>query len=232
MTGLLGDVAAWFADPARWSGPDGIPLRLGEHVWLAVLPTVVAGVLALPGAVVLAHRRRGRVLVGVLANAGRAVPSFGLLILAALVFAVNGASLRFWPAVVALVALAVPPLFTNAYAGVASVSPAVVEAARGTGLRERQILLSVEVPLAGPVILAGIETAFVQVLATVPLAAVVSSGGGFGRYIVRGFALGRAGRPEVLAGALLVAALTVGLQRLVVAAGRRLLPVGESAAAP
>lgn len=230
MIELLGDIAAWFADPARWSGPDGIPARLGEHVWLAVVPTVLAAVIALPAAVVLAHGRRGRVLAGVVANIGRAVPSFGLLVLAALLFAMMGESLRVGPALVALVALAVPPLFTNAYAGVVSVPASVVEAARGTGLRERQILLSVEIPLAGPVIHAGIETAFVQVLATVPLAAVVSSGGGFGRYIVRGFALGPAGRAEVLAGALLVAALTVGLQRVVALAGRRL--VGEGGGSP
>lgn len=220
---LFAEIVNWFADPARWSGSDAIPRRLVEHVGLAVLPTVVAVAAVVPPAVVLAHRRRGRVVVGIIANLGRAVPSFGILILAALAFASAGMSLRTGPAIVALVLLALPPIFTSSYAGVASVPAPVVEAGRGMGLREGQLLFRVELPLAAPVILAGVETAFVQVLATVPLAAVVSSGGGLGRYIVRGFALGPAGRPEVLAGALLVALLTVGLQRAVVVAGRRIL---------
>ena len=229
---FLAEIATWFADPARWSGSDAIPRRLVEHVGLAVLPTVIAAAAAVAPAVVLAHRRRGRVVVGIIANLGRAVPSFGILILAAFVFASAGMSLRTGPAVVALVLLALPPIFTNSYAGIASVPPPVVEAGRGMGLREGQLLLRVELPLAAPVVLAGVETAFVQVLATVPLAAVVSSGGGLGRYIVRGFALGPAGRSEVLAGAVLVALLTVGLQRVIVVAGRRILSRGSPRAEP
>lgn len=222
MEGLVGDVVSWFGEPGRWSGPGSVPARAIEHVWLAIVPTLIAAVTALPPALWLAHRRRGEVIANGIVNIGRAVPSFGILVVAAL-FAIRwGVSLEFWPVVVALVALALPPIFTNAYAGVAGVDPATVEASRGVGMTEAQVLARVEVPMGSPVVLAGLRIAFVQVLATVPLAAVVSSGGGFGRYIVDGFALGRGGHDQVVAGAILVAALTIlsefvleGVERLV-----------------
>lgn len=223
---FVSDVVDWFADPSHWTGSDGIPQRTLDHVWLALLPTVIAVVIAVPPAVLLAHRRIGRFFANALVNVGRAVPSFGVLIVAAIFFVRAGASLRFWPAVVALVALAIPPIFTNTYAGIANVSPALVEAGLGMGFRETEIIRRLELPVAAPVILAGIEISFVQVIATVPLAAVLSSGGGLGQYIVRGFAQGRGGVAETFAGAVLVALLTFVLQRLFAAGERLLVPVG------
>lgn len=223
---FVADVIAWFTDPEQWSGSDGIPARTLGHIWLAILPTVIAVVIAIPPAVVLAHRRIGRFAVNAIVNVGRAVPSFGILIVAAIFFVRAGASLRFWPAVVALVALAIPPIFTNTYAGIANVAPALIEAGRGMGFEEREIIRRLELPVAAPVILAGIEISFVQVVATVPLAAVLSSGGGLGQYIVRGFAQGRGGIVETFAGALLVAVLTVILQRVFAWGERVLVPVG------
>ena len=154
------------------------------------------------------------------------MPSFGLIILAAVFFARAGVSLRFWPAVVALVALAIPPMFTNAYTAVANVAPATVEAARGMGLTENQVLADVEIPVGAPVILAGVRISFIQVLATVPLAAVLSSGGGLGQYVVRGFAQGPAGAVDVFAGAMLIAILTVTADWLFTKGERLLLPRG------
>ena len=223
---FLADVVDWFSDPAQWMGSDGIPQRTLDHVWLAVLPTVLAIVIAIPPAVILAHRGVGKFFANALVNVGRAVPSFGILIVAAIFFARAGASLRFWPAVVALVALAVPPIFTNTYAGISNVSPPLVEAGLGMGFRSREIISRLELPVAAPVILAGIEISFVQVIATVPLAAVLSSGGGLGQYIVRGFAQGRSGVVETFAGALLVAMLTLILQRLFNLGERLLVPIG------
>lgn len=223
---FLADVVDWFSDPAQWSGSDGIPQRTLDHIWLAIFPTVLAVMIAVPPAVVLAHRGIGKFFVNALVNVGRAVPSFGILIVAAIFFARAGASLRFWPAVVALVALAIPPIFTNTYAGIANVSPALVEAGLGMGFRGREIISRLELPVAAPVILAGIEISFVQVIATVPLAAVLSSGGGLGQYIVRGFAQGRAGVVETFAGAVLVALLTLILQRGFSVGERLLVPVG------
>ena len=226
MIEFAGEVIDWFSDPEQWSGSDGIPQRALDHIWLAVFPTVLAIVIAVPPAVALAHRGIGKFFANALVNIGRAVPSFGVLIVAAIFFARAGASLRFWPAVVALVALAVPPIFTNTYAGVANVSPALVEAGLGMGFTGREIIGRLELPVAAPVILAGIEISFVQVIATVPLAAVLSSGGGLGQYIVRGFAQGRAGVVETFAGALLVALLTLVLQRLFSLGERVLVPAG------
>jgi len=209
MTEFFTEVAEWFADADHWIGADGIPMRTLEHVWLAVLSTGIGAAVAIPPAVYLAHRRIGAFTANALINIGRAVPSFGIIVIAGLLFINAGLSLRFWPIVVALVALALPPIFTNAYAGISSVERSIVESARGMGYTDGQILRSLEMPLATPVILAGVRIAFVQVMATVPLGAILSSGGGLGQYIVRGFAKGVAGRAEVFCGALLVALLTV-----------------------
>lgn len=223
---FLSDVVSWFGDPEQWTGPDGIPARTLQHVWLAVLPTVIAFVVAVPPAVVLAHRGVGKFIANALVNVGRAVPSFGILIVAAIFFLRAGVSLRFWPAVVALVALAIPPIFTNTYAGIANVSPALVEAGRGMGFRESEIVRRLELPVAAPVILAGVEISFVQVVATVPLAAVLSSGGGLGQYIVRGFAQGPGAADETFSGALLVGILTLVMQGAFVLGERVLVPEG------
>jgi osmoprotectant transport system permease protein len=223
---FLNDVAAWFGEVGRWTGEDGILSRTQEHLWLAVLPVVVAVAITLPVALWLGHRRRGAFVANAVANVGRAVPSFGLIILAAVFFARAGVSLRFWPAAIALFALAVPPIFTNAYTAVVSVPRATVEAARGMGFTESEVLWRIEAPIGAPLILAGIRISFIQVLATVPLAAVLSSGGGLGQYVVRGFSRGPAGLVEVFAGALLIAAVTLGADWLLSRGERRILPAG------
>jgi len=209
MTGFVSDVIKWFAEPGRWLAEGGILPRTFEHLWLAVLPMSIAVILALPLAVWLGHRRIGEFAANALVNVGRAIPSFGLIILAAVFFARAGVSLRFWPAVPALVALAVPPIFTNAYTAIATVPAETVEAARGIGYTENEVLWRIEVPIGAAVLLAGVRISFIQVLATVPLAAVLSSGGGLGQYVVRGFAQGPGGRVELFAGALLIAVLTL-----------------------
>jgi osmoprotectant transport system permease protein len=206
---FLGEVLEWFGEPGRWTGDDGVLPRTAEHLWLATLPMIISIVFALPGAVWLGHRRIGEFSVNAIVNIGRAVPSFGLLILAAVFFSRAGISLRFWPAVVTLIALAIPPIFTNAYTAIANAPPDTVEAGRGMGLTENELLWKVEVPVGAPVILAGIRISLIQVLATVPLAAVLSSGGGLGQYVVRGLNQGRAGIAEVFAGAVLIALLTL-----------------------
>jgi osmoprotectant transport system permease protein len=228
VTGFLSEVAEWFSEPGRWTGADGILPRTLEHLWLAFLPMIIAIVVALPAAVWLAHKRRGEFAANAIVNVGRAVPSFGLLILAGVFFARAGVDLRFWPAVVALVALAVPPIFTNAYSAIVTVPPATVEAARGLGYKEDEVLWRIEVPVGAPVILAGIRISWIQVLATVPLAAVLSSGGGLGQYVVRGFAQGQRARAEIFGGALLIAILTLGADRLYTMGERALLPAGVS----
>ncbi len=226
MIEFIAEVGQWFGEEGRWLGEGGILARTLEHLALAAVPMVIAVALSLPTAIWLAHRRSGELSTNAVVNVGRAVPSFGLLILAGLFFLRAGVGLRFWPAVVALVALAIPPMFTNAYTAIASVEPDTVEAARGMGLTEAEILWRLEVPMGSPLILAGVRISLIQVLATVPLAAVLSSGGGLGQYVIRGFSRGPAGSVEVFAGALLVAVLTVAVDRLFTIGERSLLPEG------
>ena len=198
---IFAEVLRWFTDPVHWDGTFGIPNRLWEHVQMSFLATLTAAALALPVGVVLGHYGRGGNLAINVSNLGRAVPSFGILVIAVQLFGIGAP-----PAFIALVALAVPPIVTNAYVGMRDVDPELKEAARGLGMREHITLLRVEMPVALPVIMAGIRTAGVQVVATATLAAVVAWGG-LGRYIVDGFA--QRDDVQIFAGAILVAGLAM-----------------------
>lgn len=225
---LLGDVAAWFTDGANWSGPDGIPARTAQHLWLSVAATVLAAAMALPLALWLGHRRKAEFLANAVVNIGRAIPSFGVIVFLAVTWITRGWDIVFWPLVLSMILLALPPMFTNAYTAVATVDRSLVEAGRGMGYTEPQLLRRVELPAAMPVLLAGVRIAFVQVVATVALGAVITGRtGGLGVYIVSGFARLRSGGDvEVLAGAILVALLTLLSERAFTLAEHRLLPPG------
>jgi osmoprotectant transport system permease protein len=222
---LLSDVLAFLSDGQHWLGSRGIFIRLWEHVYISVGSTAVAAALAVPPAMLLAHGRRGAFIANALVNVGRAVPSFGIVVLAAPITLRFGLGLASWPTFLALLALALPPIFTNTYTGIAGVDPSVVDAARGMGMTERDILLRIELPNAAPVVLAGIRIAFVQVIATATIGAVLTFGG-LGRFIIDGFAKGAAGEAEVLVGALLVALLALGAERAFTVFERRFLPAG------
>ena len=202
---FLGDVVAWFTTAQHWRGEGGIPQRMIQHISLSGSSIAIAMAIALPIALVLGHLRKGGMFAINIANIGRALPSLALLVLA--VDAMH--SISTGPARLALVALAVPPILTNAFVGMRDVDSDVREAARGMGLNARQIMFGVEIPLAMPLIIAGIRTAAVNVVATATLAAIVA-GGGLGRYIVDGIA--QQDQAQTFAGALLVAALSVGTE--------------------
>jgi osmoprotectant transport system permease protein len=226
---LLADVLAWFGQPDRWSftEPRGVPFRTIQHLWVSTVATVLAIAIAVPPALHLAHRRKAEALASAVVNIGRAIPSFGLIVLFWLVATrLPWLGTGFWPLVLALVALALPPIFTNTYTAVREVDTATVEAARGMGYDERQVLREIELPLASPVMLAGIRLAYVQVIATTAIGAIVTNGGGLGRFVVDGFATGRAGRAEVLAGAILLAGLTLLVEGAMALAERRVVPAG------
>lgn len=228
---LLTELAAWFAEEARWSftDSDGVPFRTVQHLYVSITATLLAVLIAIPPALVLAHRRIAEAFASAVVNIGRAIPSFGLIVIFWLLATrIDWIGTGFWPLVLALVALALPPIFTNTYTAVRGVDAPTVEAARGMGYDERRILTEIELPLASPVMLAGVRLAFVQVIATTAIGAIVTSGGGLGRYIVNGFAQGAGGRPQVIAGALLLGALTLAaeagfglLQRLLTPRGVR-----------
>jgi osmoprotectant transport system permease protein len=227
---FLGQVGGWFADGAHWRGPGGVPTRLLEHVLMSGASTLVAAAIALPIGLYLGHVGTGGTLAINVSNVGRAIPSFAVLVIALQFFGIGAK-----PAFAALVVLAIPPMLTNAYVGLREVDPEVKEAARGVGMRERKLLWSVELPLATPLIMAGIRTSAVQVVATATLAALVAWGG-LGRFIVDG--LSQRDFVQVFAGAILVAGLAIltelllaGLQRLATPAGLRQQRTGPSAQA-
>ena len=213
MLDLLSQLAGWFSNPAQWSGPDGITQRLLEHLQYSLLSTVVAAVIALPIGLLIGHTGRGAFLAINISGFGRALPTVGVVIL---VFLVSGLSLI--PVYVALVALAVPGIVTNTYAGMTAIEPEIKDAARGMGMTGLQMLWRVEVPLAAPLITTGLRIAAVQVVATATIAAYISFGG-LGRYLFDGLA--QRDMAQVLGGAVLVASLAIvidlfvgGLQRL------------------
>jgi osmoprotectant transport system permease protein len=203
---FLGDVARWFADPAHWEGSHGIPVRILEHLEYSGLAMALALVIALPIALYLGHTGRGGFIAINVANIGRALPSFALLGFGLLIAISLGLGLGFWPTMFALVPLAIPPIVTNTFVAIREVDRDIVDAARGMGLSEGQILRSIEIPLGLPLILAGIRTAAVNVVATATLGAVVA-GGALGRFIVEGFALREF--DQLVAGAVLVALLAI-----------------------
>lgn len=220
-----GEVLAWLGDPAHWQGSRGVPVRLAEHVLLSAVPLLFALSVALPVGIFIGHTGRGAETAINVANIGRALPSLAIIV-GILPFALRaGWGLGFWPTVAALTVLAMPPIVINTHAGFREVDRELIEAARGLGMNGWQLVGGVELPMAAPVMLAGIRIAAVQVVATATLGAVVA-GGGLGRYIIDGIA--RRDHPEVFAGALLVVMLSLGTElafnvghRLVVSPGLR-----------
>lgn len=223
---LLADLVEFFLSAESWAGKDGLAVRTLDHLGLSLFATLVAVVVALPPAVWLGHRKRGAFLGVALVNVGRAVPSFGIVALLVPVSISLGLGLGFWPTFLALVLLAMPPVFTNTYTGVREVDPAVVEAAVGMGMTELEVLRNTEMPLAMPVVWTAVRVSTVQVIATATLGAVIGWGG-LGRYLIDGFAQGN--DVWILAGAMTVAALAVLADIAFTVAERWVLPPGISA---
>lgn len=208
----------WFTTPAQWHGTDGIAFRALQHVYYTAFAMAVAMVIALPIGVGLGHARRGGLLAINIANIGRAVPEFGVVILVFLI-----AGYGDLPIIVALVALAIPPMITNSFVGMAHVAPEIREAARAMGMTGQQMLWRVELPMASPVVMAGVRTATVQVLSTATLAAYVGLGG-LGRYLIDGLA--QKAMVQVLGGAILVALLALAIEAMLALVQRYVVPPG------
>ncbi|ATL70318.1 ABC transporter permease [Nocardia terpenica] len=203
---LFIDAWHYFTDGANWQGPTGIQHRLLEQLWYSFLAVALSAAIAVPIGLLVGHTRRGAAVIVGFANAMRALPTLGLL-----TFVVLLLGLGLLPPLVALVTVGVPPLLAGAYAGIANVDPDVVDASRAMGMTEPQVLLRVEVPNALPVLLTGLRSATLQVVATATIAAYVNLGG-LGRYIFDGINLYKYDR--VLVGAILVAVLALTLDAL------------------
>lgn len=205
--GIWDQLVEFVTDPATWTGPGSFWIRLFDHVWVSVAATLIAFALVFPFALYLGHIRRGSQAATAVVNIGRALPSFGILAIAFLILVEMGAGVGTpWSILVALIALAAPPVFTNTIAGIQAVEPATIEAGRGMGLTGRQVLLGIELPMAMPLVMEGVRIAFVQVIATATLGALVAWGG-LGRYIIDGFAVRDNG--EILFGAVAVGLLAI-----------------------
>jgi osmoprotectant transport system permease protein len=215
---VIGQTWQWLTDPTSWQGPDGIPTRLAQHLWISLLALAIAGLVALPSGIWLGHRGRGGLLAINISNAGRAIPTFGVLIIFASSDLIGIGDLA---AVLALAVFAVPPILTNTYVGLREVDTDAKDAARGMGMTGRQQLFRVELPLARPLLFAGVATSTVQTVATATLAALVA-GGGLGRFIVDGYA--RQDYPMMYGGTVVVAVLCIALELGLRATQRRLDP--------
>jgi osmoprotectant transport system permease protein len=215
---FLGQVVRWFLDGNHWQGDFGIPNRLLEHLSMSAASLAAAAIIALPIGVALGHFGRGGNVAINVSNVGRAIPSFALLVLAVQLVGIGAL-----PAFIALVALGIPPMVTNSYVGMREVDADVREAAKGMGMRQRAILLRVELPIAVPLIMAGIRTSAVNIVATATLAALVAWGG-LGRFIIDGFS--QRDTVQIFAGAVLVALLSIGVELGLSAAQRLTVPRG------
>ncbi|GGU30310.1 ABC transporter permease [Streptomyces lavendofoliae] len=217
--GAVGDAWTWLTTGANWQGESGVWHRLAEHLWFSGVCLAVSCLIALPLALWLGHIGRGGSLAVNISNIGRAVPTLAVLVLLTLTPLGRQGGL---PTIIALVLFAVPPLLTNAYVGMREVDRSVVEAARGMGMSGGQLFLRVELPLAYPMVMTGLRSATVQVIATATLAAMAGEGG-LGRIITAGF--NRNDTAQVVAGALVVGALALLAEGLLVVAGRAFDPM-------
>jgi len=199
---LLGDAVRYLNDPFNWSRSNGIFDLLAQHLRISVIAVLAAVLVGVPLGALLGHTGRGGGFTVALSNVSRAVPTLALLT----VFAVTPIGFGPRATTIALALFALPPVLTNTYVGFRGVDRDVVEASRAMGMDGRQVLLRAELPLAVPLLMTGVRTAAVQVVATATLAALVA-GGGLGRIITLGFRQQDYG--AVLAGAILVAVLAV-----------------------
>lgn len=215
---VVSDTIDWLSDSTHWSGDDGVPNRLVEHLGYTVETIAIASVIAIPIGLWIGHTGRFRSFAVGLTGAMRALPTLGLLTAVALYLGIGLTA-----PLVALVILAVPPLLAGAYAGLESVDRQTIDAARAMGMTEWQILSKVEVPLALPIIVGGIRSAVLQVVATATVAAYVGLGG-LGRYLIDGQAV--SDYAQMAAGSVLVIALALALDAVFaalqgIALGRR-----------
>lgn len=213
----IAEALRWIADSANWGGPTGIRTMLWEHVWYSLLALLLASVIAVPLGWTVGHLGRGRGLVVGLTGAARALPTLGVLTLVALMLGIGLTA-----PMIAFVVLAVPSVLAGAYAGIQAADRVAVDAARANGMTEWQILTRVEVPLGLPVLVGGLRSAMLQVIATATLAAYVGVGG-LGRLMFLG--LKTRDYALMLAGSLLVIALAVIFELIFALTQRLLTPV-------
>ena len=220
----IGDLWRWLTDPTNWQGADGIPTRLGEQVQVSVESILIGAAIALPIGIVLGHYGRFGNLAINISNVGRAVPSFGIIVIAFLALGLGDG-----PIILALTALAIPPMVTNSYVGLREVDPDIREAARGMGFRPVAELARVDIPLAIPAIIAGVRIATVTTIGLVTVTALIGEGG-LGSLIYDG--LLRDFKTPLVVGTVLSVALAVVADLGLAGAQRVITPWARSRVTP
>ena len=212
----------WLFDPTNWAGPGGIPVRTGEHILYTLMTLLLAGVIALPIGFAIGHTGRLRGLAVGVSGALRALPTLGLVVYLALIMA----NISIVPPLIALTILAIPPLLAGAYSGLESVNRSTIDAARAVGMTEWQIFTKVELPLSLPLVIGGIRSGALQVIATWTVAAILPVGG-LGRFLFDGLAVQN--YPEMLGGSIIVVVLALVVDGLFALTQKLVVPRGVTA---
>lgn len=214
----LTEAWAWMADPSRWPGPEGIAIRLAEHLGYSIVGVLLACLIGVPVGWWVGHTRRGRGLAVGLSGVARALPTLGVVTMLGILLGIGIIG-----PMIAFVVLALPSVLSGAYAGVEDVDPLAVDAARASGMTQWQVLTQVEIPLGMPLLVGGVRSAFLQVIATATLAAYVGAGG-LGRFLFLG--LKTQDYAQMLASSLLVVALALVCDVAFAALGHLTTPKG------
>ena len=220
---LFADAFAWIFSPERLDGSLPLPQAIGQHLAYTFVSVLIAAAIAVPLGWWIGHTGRGREVAVAISGAARAVPSFGLLVLLVLVF---GVLHKPEAAVISFVLLAIPSILAGAYAGFEAIDRRVIDAGRAMGMTEWQILWRIEVPLGLPLLIGGLRSATLQVVATVTIAAYVGLGG-LGYYIIQGVPL--RDFTQILGGALVIVALALVLDGLFALLQHLVVPRGVTA---
>ncbi len=220
------DAIAWLVDPAQYSGSNSLPVLVGQQLFYTFISVLIAAVIAVPIGWAIGHTGRGREFAVAVSGAARAIPSFGLLILLILLL---GVTQKVEAAFITFVVLAIPALLAGAYSGLEAIDRRTIDAARAVGMTEWQILWRVEVPLGLPLLLGGLRSAVLQVVATVTIAGYTDLGG-LGFRIIQGIDLRAI--DQVLGAALLLALLALALDAIFALLQRLSVPRGVRAAEP
>lgn len=216
----VSEMITWFNDPLNWTNPDGVFVRLREHLQISFLSVIFGCLVAWPVGIWLGRRGAGSGVVVILSNITQAMPVIALLTILSL----SPLGIGMPAVVVSLTVFSLPPLLANAYTGMREIDAEVRDAGRGMGMTTAQMLWRVEVPLAVPFLATGLRIATTQVVATATLATLVN-GGGLGNIISAGFGLGPGrGDAQILAGAVLVALLALLIDGLMAVVERKITP--------
>ncbi|MDF2579806.1 MAG: glycine/betaine transporter permease [Microbacterium sp.] len=218
------DAIAWVLDPAQYTGSNSVPFLIGQQLFYTFVSVLIAAVMAVPIGWAIGHTGKGREFAVAVSGAARAIPSFGLLILLILLL---GVTQKTEAAFITFVVLAIPPLLAGAYSGLQAIDRRTIDAARAVGMTEWQILWRVEVPLGLPLLIGGLRSAVLQVVATVTIAGYTDLGG-LGFRIIQGIDLRAI--DQVLGAALVLAVLALLLDAVFALLQRLSVPRGIRAA--